>query len=155
MTVVFCGTAAGTASAQRGHYYAGPGNKFWKTLYTTGLTPRLLQPSEYAELAKFGIGLTDLAKTESGSDAELSRNAFDIAAFEDKIRLYRPQIVCFNGKRAAQEYFRIRNITYGLQKAMIDDTRLFVAPSTSGSASGAWDIEYWRQLAIMIEVFVG
>ena len=27
--VIFCGTAAGSTSARRQQYYAGPGNKFW------------------------------------------------------------------------------------------------------------------------------
>src|SRR5438067_2015906 len=30
LSIVFCGTAVGTASASRGHYYAGPGNDFWR-----------------------------------------------------------------------------------------------------------------------------
>ena len=30
LNVVFSGTAVATPSAERGHYYAGPGNKFWK-----------------------------------------------------------------------------------------------------------------------------
>ncbi|HEU5143069.1 MAG TPA: uracil-DNA glycosylase family protein [Solirubrobacterales bacterium] len=42
LRVVFCGTAAGTASARAGAYYAGPGNRFWETLRVTGLTPVLL-----------------------------------------------------------------------------------------------------------------
>ena len=32
LRVVFCGTAAGRASAKARAYYAGPGNSFWKTL---------------------------------------------------------------------------------------------------------------------------
>ena len=38
LDVVFRGTAAGTASAVKGAYYAGPGNVFWPTLYAIGLT---------------------------------------------------------------------------------------------------------------------
>ncbi len=41
----FCGTAVGNVSAQRGAYYAGPGNMFWPTLHGAGLTPRRLQPA--------------------------------------------------------------------------------------------------------------
>ena len=33
LKVVFCGTAAGDASAKKRAYYAGPGNRFWKTLH--------------------------------------------------------------------------------------------------------------------------
>ena len=47
LKVVFCGTAAGTRSAQVGAYYAGRGNKFWRTLFQVGLTPRPLDPHEF------------------------------------------------------------------------------------------------------------
>lgn len=59
LRVVFCGTAAGTASARAGAYYAGPGNAFWATLHSTGLTPVQLSPAEFERLfgrAAFGFG---------------------------------------------------------------------------------------------------
>ena len=55
LKVVFCGTAAGRKSADLGHYYAGRGNKFWKTLFTIGLTPNLLLPSQFSELINWKI----------------------------------------------------------------------------------------------------
>jgi hypothetical protein len=54
--VVFCGMAASTVSAEKGQYYAGPGNKFWKTLYEIGLTERELDPAEYRTLPARGRG---------------------------------------------------------------------------------------------------
>jgi G:T/U-mismatch repair DNA glycosylase len=33
LRLVICGTAAGERSAKLGAYYAGPGNKFWRTLH--------------------------------------------------------------------------------------------------------------------------
>ena len=71
LRVVICGSAAGAVSAARGAYYAGPGNKFWRILAEVGLTPRRLEPGEFREVLNFGIGLTDLVKTHSGSDAVL------------------------------------------------------------------------------------
>ena len=70
LRLVICGTAAGHVSAARGAYYAGPGNKFWKTLFETGLTPRQLAPAEYRELHDYGIGLTDIAKGQSETEEE-------------------------------------------------------------------------------------
>jgi double-stranded uracil-DNA glycosylase len=75
LAVVFCGTAAGEVSAARGAYYAGPGNRFWRTLFETGLTPRQLKPEEFTPA--YGIGLTDVAKSVSGSDASIPAHAFD------------------------------------------------------------------------------
>ena len=66
LDVVFCGTAAGTESAKRGAYYAGPGNRFWKTLFEIGLTPRVINPSAFRTAVDHGIGFTDLANTPRG-----------------------------------------------------------------------------------------
>ena len=38
LKIVFCGTAASKKSKLLKSYYAGPGNKFWKTLYEIKLT---------------------------------------------------------------------------------------------------------------------
>lgn len=47
LSVVFVGTSVATASAARGHYYAGPGNKFWELLWEAGLTAdRMLSPEQ-------------------------------------------------------------------------------------------------------------
>ena len=147
LRLVVCGSAAGRRSAQLRQYYAGPGNKFWATLAGVGLTPRRLAPSEWRSLLEFGIGLTDLVKDQSGGDRELDFERADRAALRAKLVRFRPRILCFNGKRSAQEFFGRREIAYGLQLEAIGATRLFVAPSTSGAASGAWDPAPWRALA--------
>src|SRR4051794_24990543 len=77
LRVVFCGTAAGTTSARRREYYAGRGNRFWTILHETGLTPRRLRPAEFRDLVTYGIGLTDVCKTQDGMDRELRAAAFD------------------------------------------------------------------------------
>jgi len=147
LKVVFCGTAAGTASARVRAYYAGPNNKFWQTLYTIGLTPRQLRPEEYATLPQYGIGLTDLAKYTSGPDLNLSSRDFAVPPFEEKIRTLSPKVLCFNGKKAAKTFLGTDYVEFGALGKQIGETRLFVAPSTSGAANGHWDISYWQQLA--------
>src|SRR5262245_33040622 len=92
LLVVFCGTAVGAASARRGAYYAGPGNKFWPTLFEVGLTPRQLGPAEYASVIEYGIGLTDLCKIKSGSDAQIGSHGFDVARLEDLVTANAPAI---------------------------------------------------------------
>lgn len=144
--VVFCGTAAGTVSAQKRQYYAGPGNKFWSTLFDIGLINRRLSPANFKELLKYNIGLTDLVKNQSGMDHEIDFNKNSRNALTKRIKKYRPKILCFNGKRSAQEYLG-KKVEYGLQIESIGKTRLFVAPSTSGAANRFWDIKYWRKLA--------
>jgi TDG/mug DNA glycosylase family protein len=51
--IVFCGTAAGTISAEKGAYYAGKSNRFWPILAETGLTPLELRPEEVTLLPNF------------------------------------------------------------------------------------------------------
>ena len=150
LPLVVCGSAAGRRSAQLKQYYAGPGNKFWRTLARTGLTPRLLSPPEWRELLAFGIGLTDLVKRQSGGDREIDFGRAGRRELERKLARLRPQILCFNGKRAASEYFGRRHVEFGEQTQRIADTRIFVAPSTSGAANGAWDPALWDELAARV-----
>jgi TDG/mug DNA glycosylase family protein len=148
LSVVFCGTAVGAASARRGAYYAGPGNAFWRTLFEVGFTSRRLAPEEYPILPSFGLGLTDLAKTVSGADSILSRKHLGCIELEAKVRRYRPKVLAFTSKRAAQEFLG-RRLEYGLLVERIGDTMLFVLPSPSGAARGHWDLGPWRDLASM------
>jgi len=147
--VVFCGTAAGTVSAEKRQYYAGPGNKFWQTLYDIKLTDEILLPSEFRKLLSYNIGLTDLVKKQSGPDSKIIFREKDRMDFEHRIKKYKPKYLCFNGKRAAQEYLK-HKVKYSLQSESIEKTRIFVAPSTSGAANRFWDIEIWRKLSGLI-----
>jgi double-stranded uracil-DNA glycosylase len=146
LRVVFCGTAAGTASARAGAYYAGPGNRFWTTLHEVGLTPILLRPAKFARLPEFGIGLTDVSKTASGSDQEVGRRGFDPARLATVVAAASPAHLAFNGKNAARGALG-RPVDYGPQPERIGNATVWVLPSTSGAARGFWDIGPWRQLA--------
>jgi TDG/mug DNA glycosylase family protein len=146
LSVVFCGTAVGTASARRRAYYAGPGNAFWKTLFEVGLTPTRFEPEQYENVLPVGLGLTDLAKIISGRDRVLSKSHFDREDLRRKILKFRPRIVAFVGKRAAEEFLRTA-VGYGLLREKIGDSMLFVLPSPSGAARRFWNIQFWRDLA--------
>ena len=102
LRVVFCGTAAGKASARAGAYYAGPGNAFWPTLHEVGLTPRRLEPGEFRELPRYGIGLTDMCKLRSGSDAEVGTDGFDVGRLVAALDEYAPAWIAFTSKNAGR-----------------------------------------------------
>lgn len=145
LRLVLCGTAPSRASKQANAYYAKPGNLFWPTLHKIGLTPRRLWPHEYAELLTWGIGLTDLNKTEWGSDADLS--GFDVAGFAAKMRLFRPRVIALDSKTAGAAFLGRPITACGRQPEAFQDMPVFVLPSPSGRARRFWDERPWFELA--------
>ena len=154
LRIVFCGTAAGKKSAVRGHYYAGPGNAFWRLLAATGLTPRLLTPDDDALLPAFGLGLTDLVKNIAQShDRGL---VFDVPGLVNKIERLRPRWLAFTSKtagRAAASALGHPPPGLGPTAWSIGPTQVFVLPSPSGANHRReYDgrltrEEWWAQLA--------
>ena len=66
--------------------------------------------------------------------------------------MYKPKVLCFNGKKAGKEFLGNNWVDYGLQSTTINKTKLFIAPSTSGAASGFWDLNQWVNLASIIKL---
>ena len=151
LVTVFCGSAVGAVSARVGAPYAGPGNKFWPMLAETGLTPRQFKPDEAPALLDLGIGLTDINKTESGADSDLTPTGDDPAALLEKITRHRPALLAFTAKRPAAVFMKAvfdrPAVTYGPQTEKVETTRLFVLPSPSGLAIRWWDPAWWHRLA--------
>ena len=146
LRLVFCGTAAGTASARAQAYYAGPGNSFWETVFAVGLAPERLRPADFRRLPEFRIGLTDVCKLLHGSDQSIGSSGFDVEGLRQRIEAAAPAHLAFNGKKAAQVSLD-RKVEYGLQDDRFGQTSLWVLPSTSGAARGYWDIKPWQDLA--------
>src|ERR1700694_4717961 len=86
LRLVFVGTAAGQRSADLGHYYAHPGNRFWRTLHETGITPRRYDPHEFPSLLKLGIGFTAMCKLGAGMGDQALASPVDVPAFREKMR---------------------------------------------------------------------
>ena len=147
--LVFVGTAASQRSADLGHYYAHPGNRFWRTIHEVGITPRRFEPREFPALLQLGIGFTDLCKTGAGMDHQALAFPVDIPAFRDKMLTVRPKAIAFTSKKAASLFYGrpTTAIALGRQPAQDGFPDVFVLPSPSGAASGSWSIEPWRELA--------
>ncbi|HET9213757.1 MAG TPA: mismatch-specific DNA-glycosylase [Gaiellaceae bacterium] len=130
---VFCGINPGRRSAAAGAHFANPRNDFWRLLADSGLTPRLLDPSVQWELLRLGYGLTNAAYRTTKGSGDLRRADFAGAA-ERLERLaveLRPGAIAFVGKAAYQGAFGVARCELGLQERLLDETRLFVLPSTS------------------------
>ncbi|WP_247988961.1 mismatch-specific DNA-glycosylase [Bradyrhizobium sp. 186] len=154
LRLIFVGTAASTRSAAVGHYYAHPGNRFWRAIHEAGITPRRYQPSEFAALLELGIGFTDLSKSGAGMDHQIPAHSIDVPGFKAKIETYRPRAIAFTSKKAASLFYgRLSSvISLGRQQSDGSLPDIFVLPSPSGAASGHWTFEPWRELAAWITV---
>lgn len=157
LRLVFVGTAASTRSADVGHYYAHPGNRFWRTIHRVGLTPRRYEPREFPALLELGIGFTDLCKSGAGMDHQALASPVDISAFRQKIRRYQPNTIAFTSKRAASLFFGrpTKAIALGRQPSSQNSPEffpeIFVLASPSGAASGSWSVQPWQELADWIK----
>ncbi|HTB37739.1 MAG TPA: mismatch-specific DNA-glycosylase [Reyranella sp.] len=150
LDLVFCGTAPSPASFKARAYYANPGNAFWPTLNAVGLTPERFSPDRYSELLMLGIGLTDLNKTEYGSDHELSAQAMDARALHAKLRRFQPAAIAFTSKNAASLALGVKAPAYGRQAELLEGAVVFVLASPSGRARSFWTLAPWRDVGTFV-----
>jgi TDG/mug DNA glycosylase family protein len=147
LRVLFCGTAAGHASARAGHYYAGPGNRFWQMLAETGLTPRLLKPQEDHLMPSLGFGLTDLAKGVSGMDRDIPAAAYAPEALAAIVARVRPARLAFTSLTAARLALGTRHPAGRATQPTFAAVPVWVLPSPSGAARGHFSPAPWHDLA--------
>jgi TDG/mug DNA glycosylase family protein len=134
LVILFVGTVASDISAERGHYYANPSNRFWQLLFHAGLTEHLLSAEDDSTIVEYGLGLTDVVKTQhSGDDTQLLKEHI-VAGRQpllQKIQQYAPKIVCFTSKNAFHIYFGYRAQSFVLQAESLGGSLVFITPSPS------------------------
>jgi len=151
LQVVFVGINPGKMSADLGHYYAHPANRFWDFLFESGLTPERLCPEDDHRVLDFGIGLTDVVKRSSRSSSELRKEEYQrrISGLTANLQGVKPRVIAFNGK-TAYEGFCGRVARLGWQEETIAGARVFVLPSTSprhARMKRAEKLQHFRELA--------
>ncbi len=138
LRVVIAGTIATWHRADRAHYYDGPGNQFWTLLHASGLVPEPLTPADEHRVVDFGVGLTDLVRTEVSPPDEPPR--FDLAGFQALIGRCRPRALAFVSKTAAASYARAAGERaprgYGALSWTVAGVPAFVLPGPSGANNG-------------------
>jgi len=149
LDILFCGTAPGQMSADRGHYYARPDNRFWALLAETGLTPRRLAPDEDALLPGFGLGLTDLAQGVAGQDAEIPPAAYAPARLAALVAQIAPRALAFTSLTAARLALGTPRLGAGwlAPDLRYGATMLWALPSPSGLARSHFSADPWHALA--------
>jgi len=134
LLVLFVGINPSLRSAEVGHHFARPGNRFWPALYAAGYTPRLLRPEEDAELPTHGVGVTNIAFRPTRAAAELSREELraGAAALAATVAANAPRLVAVLGLGAYREAFERPDATWGLQRERLGGRPVWVLPNPSG-----------------------
>jgi TDG/mug DNA glycosylase family protein len=154
--LLIAGTIAAWDRVQLEHYYATPGNQFWLLLHESGLVPEPLCPEDDHRLPTFGVGLTDLVRTEPSPPGEPPR--FDLVGFHRTLRRVGPDAVAFVSKTAAASYARAAGERaprgFGELPWTVVGCPAFVLPGPSGANNGMplpLRIALWRDLADFLE----
>jgi TDG/mug DNA glycosylase family protein len=134
LRVLFCGINPGLVSAETGHHFARPGNRFWPALHLAGFTPRQLKPAEQAELLPLGLGITNVVDRPSAKADELTKAEF-LAGGENlvkKVLEYEPSWLAVVGVTAYRDAFNERKAAMGRQERKIGRTQVWILPNPSG-----------------------
>ena len=132
--MLFVGINPSLRSAEVGHHFARPGNRFWPTLHAAGFTPRRLAPHEDVELLAHGIGVTNLAFRPTRAASELTQQELrdGAVALECTVRRHAPRLVAVVGLGAYRVAFGRPRAAMGLQEEPIDGRPVWVLPNPSG-----------------------
>lgn len=134
LLVLFVGINPGLRSAEVGHNFARPGNRFWGALHESGFTPRRLSPEEDVTLPEYGLGITNIAARPTRAASELSADELreGAAELERLVERIRPRLVAIVGVTAYRTAFGRRSATLGLQPETIGGRPVWILPNTSG-----------------------
>lgn len=151
LDVVFCGINPGRYSGATGFHFAGPGNRFWPALFASGLTDRLLKPSEVGLLPQYKLGITNLvarttARADELDDDELREG---LKVLTKKVRRYKPKWVAVVGLGAYRVGFHQPKAVVGPQAELLAGASVWVLPNTSGLNANCQPAEFARQFTAL------
>ncbi len=138
LDLLFVGLNPSQYSAEVGHYFANPRNRFWPAFNLSGLVGREVTAEEDATLLDDGIGFTDVAKRPTPMGSALRASDFRQWApvLREKIIRFAPRLVCFHGLIAYKAYLQHgeglkERPQLGLQERKIGISAVFVVPNPS------------------------
>lgn len=134
LDVLFCGINPSLISAERGHHFARPGNRFWPALHRAGLTPRLLTPDEDRRLPEYGLGITNVVARPTRAATELTVAELRAGAAEltELVERFRPRVLAVLGIGAWRTAFDRPAARTGLQPERVGGADTWVVPNPSG-----------------------
>lgn len=138
LAIVLVGLNPSIPSAETGHYFANPRNRFWPAFNAAKMTPEPITAETDYRVLEFDIGMTDIVKRPTPGVGDLKAEDFRIgvADLKDRLLLYNPKVVCFHGIMAATQYARFSEkhqsrIVLGPQHWSIGSSWVFVVPNPS------------------------
>ena len=138
LDIVFVGLNPGRYSAEVGHYFAGPRNRFWPAVNRSGLLKESLDAESDHRILKQGMGFTDVVKRPSPGASDLRASDFRRWApvLKEKLERFKPLLICFHGVTAYRNYLKHaegvnKRPELGLQPSNIGNSKVFVVPNPS------------------------
>jgi TDG/mug DNA glycosylase family protein len=147
LRVLFVGINPGVRSAQTGHHFAGPSNRFWKLLAESGLVHEPMTYEHDDRLPEFGFGITNLiARPSPGIDVlKPAEYVEGWKVLERKIEKYRPGVIAIVGVTVYRAILPLIVASeerppgasrpasaIGPQPHVVHGARVFVLPNPSG-----------------------
>jgi TDG/mug DNA glycosylase family protein len=135
--VLLVGINPGIRSAQVGHHFAGPSNRFWKLLYESRLVPEPIGFADDDRLPEWGFGITNLIPRPTPGIDTLRPDEYvaGARALRRKIRRLKPAVVAFIGVTLFRSVIGRRAgvpVVLGAQDERLEGARIFVLPNPSG-----------------------
>ena len=138
LDLLFVGLNPSQYSAEVGHYFANPRNRFWPAFNLSELVNRTVGAEDDATLLDDGIGFTDVAKRPTPMGSGLRAGDFREWApvLKEKVLKFAPRLVCFHGLMAYKAYLQHgegvkESPQLGLQERTIGVSKVFVVPNPS------------------------
>jgi len=134
LRVLFVGINPSLRSAEVGHHFARPGNRFYPALHAAGYTPRRLDPTEDGELPAYGVGVTNIAPRPTRDAGQLSREELRAGAaeLERAVGELQPRLVAVLGLVAYRAAFDRPKAAMGMQDEPLGGRPVWVLPNPSG-----------------------
>lgn len=134
LDILFVGINPGLWSGATGFHFARPGNRFWRAIHLAGLTPRVFEPDETADVLASGIGIVNLVARTTAAASELNNDELRAGAamLVAKVERYRPRKVAFLGVSTYRIAFDRPKATIGRQLERIAGAEVWVLPNPSG-----------------------
>jgi TDG/mug DNA glycosylase family protein len=134
LDVLFVGINPSLRSAEVGHHFARPGNRFYPALHAAGFTPRRFAPEEDSTLPRYGVGITNIAARPTRAAAELSDDELRAGAVELQrlVAETQPRLVAFLGLAAYRTAFGRPKAAIGRQPETVGGRPVWILPNPSG-----------------------